>query len=404
MTLGLAIRIGQSIGLHIEDTQAPVHQGTEVPKEFRRRTWHSAFVLDRLLSLQLGRPSAIQSQDCTTALPSRMGDEDIDVEEDHVPSRNDGQPQSGDYFLAMIDFSEVVGHVIADLYRPNMLEYSEALLCKTERLDAELLHWRARLPRWLRFDRGHPFENSSMLKRQRNMLGMKFHHLRALINRPYLCLPWLTRNDESIKHLLETQIHRVVQSERICVEEAQATAHMLHNVTGKKSLVEDFPWWQIISCLVCASSILMVMRAFSSPAAFKNSLQQEVLEEDADTCLTVFDALSTNSDAACLARDMLRKLRHGKIQDLSSLTADGLPGPGDCHQLSASGPPTSNPSISTALNGTEEIGASGTSNSQVDDPLLFNPPGWNWQDWPSEIADSMTWSAQFFDTMESSQL
>ena len=68
----------------------------------------------------------------------------------------------------------------------------------------------------------------------------------------------------------------------------------------------------MISCLICASSILLVMRTFASSSTSDEISEREMLEEDADTCLKVFGALSTNSDAARLARDMLQKLRESK--------------------------------------------------------------------------------------------
>ena len=398
MTLGLAIRTAQSIGLHVEDIHSKSPTGpAHMSREFRRRTWYSLYVLDRLLSLQLGRPSAIRNRDCGVPMPSRLDDTEFDVTQDTIPKQSECEPKSGDYFIAVIKFSVILGHVMRDVYRPSVTDYSEAMLARTDRLDAELLAWRTQLPRWLRFDRGHTFERSSMLKRQRNMLSIKFHHLRALIHRPYLCLPWLQRNNENMRLLLETQSHRVVNSESICVTEAQETAHMLHDVTDKKSLVEDFPWWQMISCLICASSILLVMRAFAStPSCGGDDSQRELLEEDADTCLKVFDALSTNSDAARRARDMLQNLRETKLPQGNGPPLNGT------LQLSAEQNVTSESLLrpTSVRHATSEPNAEFDSNFEPDDDLNNAALLWSWQDWPSEIADSMAWSSQFVDTLD----
>lgn len=285
-----------------------------------------------------------------------------------------------------------------DLYRPNAPDYSDEMFIKTDALDLELLEWRATLPRWLRFDRGHTLENTPLYRRQRNMLAMKFHHLRALIHRPYLCLPWLTRNDNKIKAVLDTSSHRIVHLERVCVTEAQETAHMLHNVADKRNLVEDFPWWQMISCLVCASSILLVMRAFSAPATARNTDQLEILEEDADTCLKVFDALSSNSDAARSARDMLRKLRQSRTLDptFSDLGNAAAPSTAlDTHlqtRPSPSGAESAEDAACTNLGaGSWSYGAS------VDVTEDFMAIASNGQDWPSEMADAIAWSSRFWE-------
>ena len=314
--LGLAIRIGQSIGLHVEKrvetnstTRSPVEE------EMRRRAWYSMYVLDRLLALQLGRPFAIHEGEYLVNLPSRVEDSAIDLSEDaSFPQASEG-PSTIDYFLSVIAFSRILGQVIYDLYRPSQVRLDpDRMLLSTENLDRSLLEWKINLPRHLRFDLGHTFEQSAIFRRQRNMLAMKFHHLRALVHRPYLCLPWLQRNNRPLLALLYRADHQVDQLEKTCIFEAQRTAHLLHNVADEKSLVHDFPWWQMISCLLCASSILLVASATIQPDQASAAAQSQMLDEDAETCLKVFDALSTNSGAARLARDMMRGLKNIRIQ------------------------------------------------------------------------------------------
>lgn len=392
MTLGLAIRASQSIGLHVDDerTQESPEKG-RVSQELRRRIWYSAYALDRLLSLQLGRPPAISNRDCSPRLPSRVDDMDFDLVCDTLPSDITSEPRSCDYFVAVIQFSSIIGHVLRDLYGPSST-YSEEMLNNIDRIENELADWKSRLPRWLRFDRGHLFEASSLYRRQRNMLGIKYHHLRALTHRPCLCLPWLQHNHKNIGSLLEAHSQRVVNSERICVEEAQKTARMLHDIPDKRALVEDFPWWQMIPCLICASSILLVMRVFSTSDTPIEHLTRDVLGEDADICLRVFDALSANSDAARSARDMLHSLRASEVNvDKSILlraprNAQSAP-PKDTIQADDASTWDSSQSLSgqTILPGTSQDN-------------FFSQ--WTVQDWPSELANSMDWSSQYVTALQ----
>jgi hypothetical protein len=145
------------------------------------------------------------------------------------------------------------------------------------------------------------------------MLAIKFHHLRTLMHRPYLCLAWLQRQNRPLMDLLERAHDRVEALERTCVLEAQQTAYLLHNVSDERSLVHDFPWWQMISCLLCASSVLLVSRACIDPTQACAEVYSQALDEDAETCLKVFDALSANSDAARRARDMMKGLKRIRI-------------------------------------------------------------------------------------------
>lgn len=398
MTLGFAIRMGQGLGLHIEYALPAQPILDEVSRETCRRTWHSAYILDRLLSLQLGRPSAIRDRDCNVQMPSRLGDEHFDIQQRVIPCPPDNGPQGGDYFVAVIRFSNIVGHVLRDLYTQHTADYSQDMFGRTASLDRELLNWRSGLPRALRFDRGHTLESSPLFKRQRNMLAIKYHHLRALIHRRYLRLPWLIRDDSKIAQLLESSSQQVVQLESICVHEAQETAHILHNVVDRKSLVEDFPWWQMVSCLICASSILLVMRAFSPTVTTTEVERSELLQEDAATCLLVLDSLSSHSDAARAAGDMLRRLGNLQVQDFSLVTRP----PVQHHDNEATDQATWNglSSLDSTMTNRSRNDAydSRSADGTLDNPdLNSNDLIWDWQDWPSELANTMAWSSKFLD-------
>lgn len=134
--------------------------------EARRRIWYSLFVLDRLLSLQLGRPPAIHDGDFNVLLPSRLDDAGIDwTDESAIPTEPDG-PSTGDYFLLVIELSKIIGYVLRDLYSPRRQNTAMQAFQSTQSLDKQLLGWKATLPRTMRFDFGHAFETSVIFRRQ----------------------------------------------------------------------------------------------------------------------------------------------------------------------------------------------------------------------------------------------
>lgn len=117
--------------------------------------------------------------------------------------------------------------------------------------------------------------------------------------------------------LLVQDKEKISHAEWICISEAQQTAHLLHNVMDERSLVHDFPWWQMISCLICASSILFVAETFyRNNNLLEGRTSAYSLREDAEICLKVFEALSVNSVAAQKAADML-----GEVSRLHLSTA-----------------------------------------------------------------------------------
>lgn len=176
MSLGLAIRLGQSIGLHVNVEEPSVAEaGTQQDSysESRARVWYCLYVLDRLLALQLGRPPAISDQDCHVPIPHPVAE--LEMEGQANESGNETRRIS-DYFASVIKFSSIVGRVLRETYHPR--RQIEASLSSTESCDKQLLEWKNRLPRHLRFDIGHVFEKSVTFKRQVMMVNQspkKFH-------------------------------------------------------------------------------------------------------------------------------------------------------------------------------------------------------------------------------------
>ncbi|CAI0645170.1 unnamed protein product [Colletotrichum noveboracense] len=298
--LGLAIRLAQSIGLHADIQDHGSSQPNSERPQIRSRVWYSLYVLDRLTALQLGRPPAISDHDCHVQIPSRIDGLDPDVNNSEVPESSK-EGRAGEYFVRLIEFSSIIGRVLRECYHPR--RDIAARPQSTKDCDLLLLTWKQKLPRYLRFDLGHAFEKSITLKRQRNMLAIKFHHLRALIHRPYL---FHTSPDNNL--LTQDQACRSREYGKICATEAQSIASLMHNVTDTMDIVMNYPWWQMISCLVCAGSIMVMAGALIKQDAGDDTTVA-ALEEDVETCMAVLKALASNSHGSNLAWDMMKNIR-----------------------------------------------------------------------------------------------
>lgn len=143
------------------------------------------------------------------------------------------------------------------------------------------------------------------------MFAIKYHHLRALIHRPYLCYPVLRNVDTRLEETpVSTNWLLVSMYEKTCISEARETARLLHSISSEKDLVQDFPWWQMISCLILAGSILLVSSIFTEQAEnVLDGLEAASTYDDAETCLRAFEALGANSTGARIARDMMERLK-----------------------------------------------------------------------------------------------
>ncbi|KXT06835.1 hypothetical protein AC578_7295 [Pseudocercospora eumusae] len=391
-TLGVALKIAQCLGLHVEEEHPPRRQSTtsKIERELRRRAWHACYVLDCMLSLQTGRPQMVRIRDTAINLPHPLDDSQWNFEPDMIPTPS-SEPQHVDYFASEVRLSCIVEQIIMDLYGPRRAMSEQVNLAPVELLDRRLLQWRHELPRHLRFDLGHAFERSLVFRKQRNMLGIKYHYLRALIHRPHLCIKWLKADAYGTISTSSRIAQQVLASERICIAEAQETARMLHHINNEQDIIHDYPWWHMVPCLLCACSILLVT---SKWAAVHSNLEvpREVLEDDAAVCLRVFDALGKHFDAARLAGDMMRALQSQQFPIKNSLTFPGSrPG-----SHAGRGSQTEHAPLTPITNADMglQMRAAIAANLQGHHHVEGGPID-VWSEWPCELSDSLLWSQQF---------
>ncbi|KAI0384742.1 fungal-specific transcription factor domain-containing protein [Hypomontagnella monticulosa] len=74
--LGFAMRSAQDLELHLE----VVGVRSRVEADMRRRVWWAIYILDRMLSMELGRPFMVDDNDCDVALPEPVDDHFLHTE------------------------------------------------------------------------------------------------------------------------------------------------------------------------------------------------------------------------------------------------------------------------------------------------------------------------------------
>ncbi|KAK6845505.1 fungal-specific transcription factor [Apiospora arundinis] len=73
--LGTAVKMAQDMSLHLE-----VGAPSRLEADMRRRVWWSIYILDRTMSLEMGRPSLIHDADCDVTLPEAIDDHFLHAE------------------------------------------------------------------------------------------------------------------------------------------------------------------------------------------------------------------------------------------------------------------------------------------------------------------------------------
>ncbi|KAI7888893.1 fungal-specific transcription factor domain-containing protein [Mucor mucedo] len=105
-TLGSAIRMAQDLGLHRSCANWDLPR-SEI--ETRHRVFYALYIMDRWLGARAGKPLTILDRDFDAAIPSPF-----EIDEDP----NEEAPVY-QFFLLLIELSEILGRVLKSLYAPN---------------------------------------------------------------------------------------------------------------------------------------------------------------------------------------------------------------------------------------------------------------------------------------------
>lgn len=235
------------------------------------------------------------------------------------------------------------------------------------------------------------------------MLAIKFHHIRVLIHRPYLCYPHL--KGHKIQALQPEQHARIREYGNTCVREAQAIARLMYNVSDTSDIVLNYPWWQMVSCLVCAGSVLVLADTFAKSEQQGDLSSASGLGEDIETLVHVLEALSVKSNGAKLACSMMRSIRARGARISVNTSADSSSG-----ALPEVIPSTTmiqedrNQDVQETYNYCNDLGnpSPGLAVGQAGDIGLetnMNDPNL----WPMVIPDWMNWSTEFLENFHTTE-
>jgi hypothetical protein len=155
--VGLAIRMAQGLGLHLE---ASHFTSDIIEQEIRKRVWWSCFVIDRILSMKVGRPPTIQDgPGIKVGMPLAVDDEYLGIREGESPVQPPGIPSKLDFMNQVIPQCRLLGRICETLYSEGQgddpkqrLTNLPKLLTLSIQLDGDLVAWQQALPAHLKAD------------------------------------------------------------------------------------------------------------------------------------------------------------------------------------------------------------------------------------------------------------
>ncbi|PYI02718.1 hypothetical protein BO78DRAFT_422282 [Aspergillus sclerotiicarbonarius CBS 121057] len=215
LTIGIATRIAQSIGLHRSlSTHYHPHELQIVLREHtvRNCVWWLCYCLDKKLSFEMGRPSAINDADCDADLP--------DLSQACTPTTQPEGPCLPSFFLALIDLCKRISRISSNLFNIKTPQLDGNTL--TERIrnaDTLLEDWRSSLPRNLVSNRNVFGSNFELEAVAAPLLNSMYLNTLVIIHRSSLIATC------RIDHITRPSCCRMAASEKICLDAAHTLAH-----------------------------------------------------------------------------------------------------------------------------------------------------------------------------------
>ncbi|RFU75585.1 n-terminal binuclear zn cluster-containing dna binding domain-containing [Trichoderma arundinaceum] len=260
--IGLAIRTAQELGLYLDSTN---FTNDIVEQEIRKRVWWGCFVIDRLVSIKVGRPPTIHDIPAIrVGLPLAVDDEFLEeasnyAQPSHVPSKIE-------FFNHIVTQCRLLEKVLDTLYdntpsssgsgggssnsssagretRVRIKIDLPDLLAMSIQLDGELVVWQSLLPPHLRADSDVPEWH---FERQRSVLLMRygFHRLETskigVFADSFTCTAFFTSDS--------------LFTDKLCFTIFYAVSPILSNSTWLTCASGDVSWRHVFTAL----SVLLV--------------------------------------------------------------------------------------------------------------------------------------------------
>ncbi|EXF85178.1 fungal specific transcription factor domain-containing protein [Colletotrichum fioriniae PJ7] len=249
-TLGQAIRIAHSIGLHRHastrhsrnqpDTGASAASpGYQANRKLNSQVWWVCYTLEKLMELETGRPSAIHDSDCDQKLPEPVPVPAPATLSASSPPGAQADRQTIDYFQPWASLSRIISSISAHIYRRSgQSQTSRILLGDTVRLDTALTEWAQSLPAEIR-PPGPNSGNADLCDTGHQhfaiFLAIHYHHALISLHRAALVFPESmyrthinTQADSGA--LSSVELTRLRRGAEICIGSARAMARLIGEI------------------------------------------------------------------------------------------------------------------------------------------------------------------------------
>ncbi|KAH6983975.1 C6 transcription factor [Ilyonectria destructans] len=266
MAVGAAVRMAQSLGLHLLSATGRQNEGVR-EVEISRRVWHGCVFMDRVLSITFGRPSMIADWLCDAVpLPLMIDDEYLDQDVEPAAIRPDGKTTAVAFFVKTLELYSIVNDSLRELY---MRPADEACkdhqqLLSVLKLDNRLVQWAHSIPEQLCYISSKPQEDSAILRQ-----SIVYLHARTVILRPVLAEFCLQQTKPRAPHWhppVEESLSQnfVNQCSKVCFKAAHETINMIYAHLDLETVTGPVPAWWFAVLFVYTAAIVLLAERFRS--------------------------------------------------------------------------------------------------------------------------------------------
>jgi hypothetical protein len=255
-TIGLACRLAQGLGLHIEENGVDQQVSLEA-REIRRRAWHGCVTLDIIVSMTLGRPAMLAGSS-TCSLPAPIdGDDELEV------------VSSIEFFRQSVKLYRIVGRILLSVYKINgeHLERSvgaeeKAKIDLVHTLDEDLTRFMHDVPGGLKWQLSdlEPHKMTGTLARQSHVLHVRFLHARILLHRPGF-LHYCRRQKESSGTKSRFPMRRDL-FESTAVDCTRTALELITAVSKYSATEATGAWWYNVFYTRTAAMVVLLSGVF----------------------------------------------------------------------------------------------------------------------------------------------
>lgn len=261
--LGLALRMAVNMGMHRSFGADALHPHV---RELRNRLWWSVYVAERIFSIEMGRPLAINDAEIDAPLPVEM------------PEWKDlsGRPSMRiDGLIAMVRLCRLLGKIVDNVYcKPAFGEGTIISPRVFERLQKEIEQSRRDLPERLRARPGRPGRPGHAPPRSVAHIFLAYEQASILLTRS--CLNYAASIHRP-RMLSDEAIRFVRQQAQNCVNSAVTSIQMLFSLRSKSMLCR-FSFHDSLYCTAAVYVLLLGEKLdWLSPSITKEPLSQGIL-------------------------------------------------------------------------------------------------------------------------------